>query len=182
MGNKRKMTAAFTLSVLLLVLWGGAGGSLAYFTDQASAEGGWLLEAGEPDTEITERFSGWTKYVSIGNTGDIPLYIRVRAYCGSEYSLEYTESSDWTKRGDWYYYIGNGGVLETAEKTPELPIMIKDKDGNEIPAGDAPEEGRDRFNVAVVWERLALQYDREGNLIPSVEADWDRMFAGGDEP
>lgn len=179
MKDKKKILA---LLALLLPLCTGIGSAWAYFTDQVVAEGGYLLEAGIPDTEIEETFESWTKHVTIVNTGEIPLYIRVRAFCGDEYSLVPAGNANWTQQGDWYYYTGNSGVLETVgenSRTPELLVEIKDRDG--APISSTPEKDKERFNVVVVWERLALQYDENGELLSSTEADWSRKMTGGDE-
>jgi len=46
------------------VLCAGAGSAGAYFTDHVEAVGGgFSVETGDPETKLTERFQGWTKYV-----------------------------------------------------------------------------------------------------------------------
>lgn len=181
MKNKTKILAVIAL---LLPLCIGIGSAWAYFTDHVAAEGGFIVEAGKPDTDIDEKVERMTKYVTIRNTGEIPLYVRVRAFCGEEYSLVYQESADWTRQGEWYYYTGNSGVLEvTGDRaaTPELPIAIKGKDGADFPVDTVPEKDKEKFNVVVVWERLALQYDENGELLAPMEADWSRKITGGDD-
>ena len=49
-----KMILAAAAVVLPLSI--GAGSALAYFTDNVSSVGGYAVEVGAPDTEITETF------------------------------------------------------------------------------------------------------------------------------
>lgn len=173
MKKKKRISVMLAGLAMLLPLGAGTGSAWAYFTDHVEAEsGGYGVETGRPDTELEEGFGEWTKNVRVRNTGDIPVYVRLQAFCGSEYRLEYTEDENWKKSGDYYYYTGTDGILETGERTPALSIKILDKDGDPIP--DQPEEFRARFNVVVIGEKLPLQYDAEGSPVPPEGADWTR--------
>ncbi len=171
---KRGKKLAAVLGVAL-VLCAGAGSAGAYFTDHVEAVGGgFSVETGDPETKLTERFQGWTKYVSVENTGEIPVYVRVRAFCGGEYRLVCEEGETWRESGGFYYYTGNGGILYPGEKAPELPIKIHgvDEAGNLTEIPDVPEENREKFGVVVVSERTPLQYDGAGEALAPEEADW----------
>ena len=54
-------------------------GVLAYFTANASAQGGHTISLGS-STEITEEFTDWTKHIVITNTGDNDCYVRVKVF------------------------------------------------------------------------------------------------------
>lgn len=153
--NKTILAAA----AVVLPLSVGIGSALSYFTDNVSSSGGYAVEVGEPQTEITETFGNWTKHVTVTNTGEIPVYIRARAFSGSQYELVYSgetgaDGAAWTVSGDYYEYNRLLGVGET---TPVLNIEIKN-----VPQ-DATD--RDSFNVVVIYERTpAVQYNEDGSV------------------
>lgn len=144
---------------VILPLGMGIGNALSYFTDSVTSAGGYAVEVGEPQTDITETFGNWTKHVTVTNTGDIPVYVRARAFSGSRYELVCSGETDengagWTKTGDYYEY---DTVLEPGQKTPVLNIEIKN-----VPK-DATD--RDSFNVVVIYERTpAVQYNEDGSV------------------
>ena len=198
MKNKKMLAIAFT-AALLLPVCAGIGRAYAYFTDHVAASGGgYVMEIGKPDTELKETFGSWTKHVTVKNTGEIPVYVRVKAFCGNEYHLEFKENGNW-KAGDdgYYYYIGESdsgaGVLKVQEETPpNLDIEIRlnqkgtDENGKEyylpIPGNPDnqgnPAENRVDFNVVVVCERTPLQYDENGDLLAPDAADWELYKPG----
>lgn len=186
----KKKKIVTTALALLLPVCAGIGSAHAYFTDHvAAAGGGYAIEVGRPDTELEETFSKWTKHVTVKNTGEIPVYVRVKAFCGDEYYLEVTENDDW-KAGDdgYYYYVGKSredsgaGVLEVGRETPTDPglnikILLAKTDayGDHLPVPDDPDEpgeSREKFNVVVICERTPLQYGDDGGLLSPAEADW----------
>ena len=77
----------------------------AYFTTYAEAGGGMRIDLGA-ETELQERFSVWTKHISIVSKEDSePVFVRVKAFCGSAYQLVYSDaSSKWSLGEDGYYY------------------------------------------------------------------------------
>lgn len=153
--NKTILAAA----AVVLPLGVGIGSALSYFTDNVTSSGGYAVEVEEPQTEITETFGDWTKHVTVTNTGEIPVYIRARAFCGSQYELVYrgetgANGEGWTVSGDYYEY---NTVLGVGETTPVLNIEIKN-----VPQ-DATD--RDSFNVVVIYERTpAVQYNEDGSV------------------
>ena len=86
-----------------LVLFSTAGSAWAYFTTYVEARG--TLEISLEDvTTVEEEFNSWTKHVVIVNdAGSGPVYVRARAYCGSQYELIYTSADNkWTPGSDGY--------------------------------------------------------------------------------
>ena len=78
-----------------LPLSAGIGNAFSYFTANAGAQGGVGVEIGPPKTEITETFGEWTKHVTITNTGDIPVYVRVQALSGRKNPFTYSTARAW---------------------------------------------------------------------------------------
>ena len=163
----------FLLAAIMIVTTAGIGSAWAYFTTYCSAKGGYTIELGD-QTEIEEEFSNWTKHVSITSAADSqPVYVRARGYCGSSYSLIYSDSTGkWTPGDDgWYYY---SDVVNASESTDTLDIRIE----------GVPSDVTDpaSFNVAVVYETTPVQYHEDG----SAYADWNITLytgnvEGGDE-
>lgn len=158
---KRKEILLAVLA-FVLVLSSAAGNAWAYFTTYAEAQGGHPIKL-NPDTDIEEGFSNWTKTVSIVSADDSePVYVRVKAFSGSEYGLVYSTDSDkWVPGADDYYYYSD--ILYAGERTDALKIEIKD-----VPDSKKAEIG-DSLNVVVIYERTPVQYNEDG----SPYADWN---------
>lgn len=139
----------FSLAAAALVLTAGvsAGKAMAYFTTYAEASGGAVLELGSTTTVPKEEVVDWVKHVTIENTGDYECYVRVRAYAGEAYKLQYI-LGDWRDGGDGYYYYDK--PLQPKETTSELQIAI-DKGTS-----------TDEFNVIVVQEHTPVRYNENG--------------------
>lgn len=161
---KKKTTYLAALS-LVLVLSASVSSAWAYFTTNASARGGYRLRLGNV-TEITEEFDSWTKHVTVTNdAASGPVYIRVRAFAGSEYALIY-DGAGWTPGTDGYYYYDE--IVAPGEGTGVLDIRITG-----VPEGITEAE---EFNVAVVYESTPVQYDENGDPY----ADWNITLDTGD--
>ena len=159
---KKKNIFLLALAVVL-VLSVSVVPAMSYFTTYAEAKGGYVLELG--DTDIDENFSDWTKRVVITNSEDgQPVYVRARAFAGSQFELRYG-GTGWTAGNDgWFYY---DEILYGGENTTELLIQI-----NNIPE-DVMQD--DSFNVAVVYEVTPVQYHEDGTPY----ADWSIRAEGG---
>lgn len=143
----------------------------AYFTTYVTAKGGYDVNW-KHEEKIDERFEDWNKYVSVtSKEGSVPVFVRVKAFAGSLYSLQYS-GNDWSyNEKDGFYYYNK--ALKGGETTSNLKIFI----GN-IPA--KPQQG-DNFNVTVVYETVPVQYDDEGNPLSPMAADWGQDVTTGKE-
>ena len=162
----KRWNAALALLAVLLVLCGSLHGALAYFTTYVVAEGGYELCFGS-EIELTEEISAWTKHLSVHNAeGSEPVYVRAKAFCGSQYLLVY-EAPDggWTAGDDGYYYYEY--ILYGGETAAELDIHI----------GNAPDPAKDGegFHVVVLYETTPVQYREDGTPY----ADWNIVLQGG---
>ncbi len=169
MRKRRKFyPGALALAALAGVALAGIGEAWSYFTTYAEAAGGYTIRLGDR-TEIREEFTDWTKHVVIANQeSSEPVYIRAKAFCGSQYTLIYS-GEGWAPGSDGYYYyrdIVNGGA-----STGTLDIRIEN-----IPA--EPEE-IERFNVVVIYESTPVKYHEDGTPYTVEETDWSELLDTG---
>ena len=158
MKRLQKWIPAIVAAVLICI--SSVGDANAYFTTYVIAKGGYSWRHNE---SMNDEVNNWDKYVSVSSQeGSIPVYVRVKGFAGSKYTLTYT-GDGWTyNSSDGYYYYNE--VLEGGKTTSSIRIAISD-----IPS--TPEDG-DNFNVVVIYETIPVQYDSEGNLIAPIDADW----------
>lgn len=143
----------------------------AYFTTYVTAKGGYAVNW-KHEEHMEESFTDWNKYVTITSKPEsIPVFVRVKAFSGSTYSLDYS-GNEWTKNeSDGYYYYNQ--ALNGGETTTALKIFI-----DNIPANPQKKEN---FNVVVIYETIPVQFDADGNIVSPVLADWTKGVAGGEE-
>ena len=151
-----------------MVLTAGVGGSMAYFSTYAQAQGGKEVSFGY-ESEIEEDIQDLTKSVTItNNIKSQPVYARVRAYTGSEYELQIS-GSDWTDGGDGYWYYKN--ILKAGETSSVLKVTL----------ANIPEDVDidDSINVMVLYETTPVYYevDSEGNA--TATCDWNMILDSG---
>ena len=155
-----------TALVTGMLLAGTVGSVYSYFTTNAEATGSASISLGSR-TEVEEDFSAWTKRVAITSKKDSkPVYVRVKAFCGSEYSLTYSdEEGNWTPGSDGYYYYTP--IVNAGETTTILKVLI----------GNVPEDVKegDEFNVIVIYETTPVQYREDGTPY----ADWSVKLTTG---
>ena len=163
----KKKRILLPLLATVLIIAAAINPSLAYFTANAHAKGGYPIRQGTTTT-VDERFDDWTKHVTIKNTEGVPVYVRARAFAGAEYQegLRYT-GKDWESGGDgWWYY---SSAVAEGQTTAELNI--------EITKRPVATENAD-FNVIVVYEATPVQYDEHGNPATPQKSDWEMAVRG----
>ena len=154
----RKEALLLTALAVLLAAGSSVSSALSYFTTYTSARGEYPIFLNR-QTEILEEVSDWTKHVVIENTGEADCFIRVRAFCGSQYTLVFTAGEGWNQAQDgWWYYAP---VLAPGQQTARLKIAITG-----VPTDES--EPQD-FQVVVVQEHTAVLYTPEGIAYP----DWN---------
>ena len=162
-------TVVLAASAILLV-HSSVGVAQAYFTTYATAKGTIQLPLDER-TEINEEFDDWTKHVTITNTAlaedaaSMSVFVRVKAFSGSTYPLQF-EGSGWQlNEGDGYYYYN--APLAPGKVTEKLDIKITG-----VPADAKPDAS---FNVAVIYETTPVIYKPDGTPY----ADWTDILDAG---
>lgn len=158
----RKQSLIPALVAAALVCISQVGNANAYFTTYVRAKGGYPVSWEHHET-IHESFNDWSKYVSITSREDsVPVYVRVKAFAGSKYTLEYF-GDDWTfNQNDEYFYYKY--QLEGGKTTSNLRVAISN-----IPSN--VQEGTN-FNVVVIYETIPVQVNEDGEILSPVEADW----------
>ncbi|WP_434309831.1 hypothetical protein [Hominifimenecus sp. rT4P-3] len=155
---------------LLLVLSASMESSLAYFTTNAAAQGGYSLELGKT-TIHEDPVVDWTKRITVTNTSGeaaLPVYIRIKAFAGSKYTLLYSDSEGkWSPGAEGYYYYRD--IVGGGESTDVLNIKIEG-----VPRSEEITEA-ESFNVAVIYESTPVLYDAAG--VPY--ADWNVKLNSG---
>ena len=168
MRKRRYYPGILALAAAVTVAPAGIGTAWSYFTTYAEAAGGYTIRLGDR-TEITEDFTDWTKHVVIANEESAePVYIRVRAFCGSQYTIVYS-GEGWTLGSDGYYYyntIVNGGGTTA-------PLDLKIEGISEEP------EAMESFNVVVIYESTPVKHHEDGTPYSVQETDWSEILDTG---
>ncbi|MEZ3486032.1 MAG: hypothetical protein K1W22_05400 [Lachnospiraceae bacterium] len=153
------------MTACMLILSAGAGSAWAYFTTYTEARGGYAIRLGSQST-VTETLDSWTKHVTVTNdAASGPVYIRAKAFAGSQYELAYySANGKWTLGDDGFYYYSD--IVEAGGSTEGLDIRI-DNVPAEVKDGDS-------FNVVVVYESTPVIY-KDGEAT----ADWNAELITG---
>ena len=151
--RKRTGNALLAFTAAAVVLTANVGSADAYFTTYVEAQGGAVVHLGD-ETHIQEDVNGWVKHLTVLNKeGSDPVYVRARAFCGSQYELIYA-GNDWLAADDGFYLYK--GIVEGGKTTTELTITVKG------------EEKKNSFDVTVIYESIPVQYDEDGNTLNPV--------------
>lgn len=126
--------------------------AMAYFTDTHKSVG--TVMFGNIDITPHEKVDGLTKTITVENTGDYPVFARVKVMAGETHiiKLDKEKSTGWELKEDGFYYYRN--PIDVKKLSYELVVTINPGDDNS-----------DDFNVIVVEE--ATRVNDNG------EADWD---------
>lgn len=159
--NKRlTLLAAFLLCLTVTV-----GITAAYFTDYESGKGGASI-ALSGQTGLKEDMEGNNKVISIVNTGETDMIVRVMIF-GDENRMTVKPGEGWIKGDDGAYYYSRilkaGKDGGEGDSTPEIIAEVTAKEGEE------PED----FDILVVHESSRVVYDGQGE--PS--ADGQKLAA-----
>ena len=149
-----------TCVVVFMLMCIGVEPAIAYFTANDHAKGGYVLVI-DNSTDIDEpEVISLVKHVVIKNTGNADTAVRVAAFCGSAYTLQFS-GSGWMKADDDFLYYTS--ALAPGETSSELLISI----GGMEQAGY---EDGETFSVEVVKESVPAVYGEDGNL--SLDLSW----------
>ena len=152
---------------ILLVALAAPAAVTAYFTDYEEGHGGAVLNL-EGQTELHEQPEDDKKTISIENTGETDVIVRVAIYGNFLGEVDYS-AEDWTydEEGGWYYY---NSILKPGESTSDIVANID--------VAKAKEAGHD-FDIVVVHESERVTYDGsaknkvvkpEGWILPDISA------------
>ena len=163
---KFSLSKKIMMGVCAAVLVAGVsvGSALAYFTTYAVAQGTRPIDLGYSYTIPEEEVVDMTKRLTVGNTGDYDVYVRVKAFAGGDIVLSSSDKNGkWTPGAEGYYYYSD--IVPAKTSTPDvLEIKISAKD---------PQVGLKKtdFNVVVIQECTPVMIDKDGNPY----ADWTKV-------
>ncbi len=148
--------AAVTLSTIAVTP------SIAYFTDTVQTKGTIEVKLGDGKPKIDEEVKNMTKYVTIKNTGDYDIYVRVKAIYPDSCTLTLQKESGWEQgQGGYYYY--ESPVAPGKSTASQLKLKITKNTDLDLD-----------FNVVIVQEATKVVYDEDGNPTP---ADWNNPIS-----
>ncbi len=124
--------------------------SLAYYTDTSSASGSVPFTIG---TEINENFDGMNKDITIKNTGNVPVMVRLKVAYPSE---EFASVSVGSTSGNWVVLNSDDGWIYYAQ--PLMAGATTDNlDVNVKPSDDAPSS----FDITVFQQHGVIRYEND---------------------
>ena len=163
---KKKLVMVLTAVALISVAAAGIGTASAYFTTFARAYGTQTVKLGD-ETTIKENYESFKKTVRIDNNkkSATAVYVRAKAFAGSEfYGLTY-EGSGWALQSDGYYHYAS--PVEPGSSTADLAVKIVDKATGKDPI---VHDGHS-MNIVIVYETTPAIKDGGETYQP---ADWTR--------
>lgn len=176
----KKKTLVILMAVALLsVASAGIGKAYAYFTTNDPASGSQQISLGD-QTTITEEYdsTNWIKKVTITNKSDSSqaVYVRAKAFAGSDYTLDVTGWGNPDAEG-YYYYLGQDApVAVEPGKATGTPLSVQISGQEQMDPKS--------FNVVIVYETTPAVQNGigEDGSIQYEEPDWDRgLTAEGGE-
>lgn len=149
--------------------------AMAYFTYTQQATGKITVHLGDSTIVPDEDVEGMTKIITVSNTGDYDVFVRVKAIYSSNYTVTLTENAKnngWTDGGDGYYYYNEIVTMKDTDnassKALELTIDVK----------DPTLVGEDGFNIVIVQEATRVFYNEDG----TTKSNWeDKIIVESDE-
>ncbi len=166
---KYKKYLLIAAAALLMIGAAAVSPAMAYFTDTHTASGMVTLSLGDSNVKPDESFDGMNKLITVTNTGDYAVFVRVKAIYGSNctVTLDAASSSGWSDGGDGYYYYASplaGKTKDTSvgESSSQLKLIVAAKEDTTA----------DSFNVIILEEATRVRYDSNGNAI----ADWNDVI------
>ena len=142
---------ALALAAVLALCLSSIGVTTAYFTDYERGSGGAVIELGG-QTKIKENVSENNKIVSIVNTGQTDMIVRVGVFSDKE-RTEVEASGDWLEGADgWYYYryvLAGSEDGKSGDSTTELNVTVKADDPDAVA----------NFDILVAHESSQAVYD-----------------------
>ena len=156
--NKKTILLAISFALVLSL---SVGMAFAYFSDHTAAKGGASITLGG-NTDIHEVVEDNSKTISIENTGETDVVVRVGIYGPSTMTVTDVEGSGWEydeDTGFWYY----DQVLTPQSSTSEITATVK-----------APKDQVEDFDVVVVHESAQVTYDENGKI--KVPEGWVDVF------
>ena len=152
---------------VMLVLTLSVGLTLAYFSDYTPAKGGKTI-ALNGKTEIhEEQPRDDMKVVTIENTGDTPVMVRVAVYAPADSATG--GGTDWEKGDDGYYYYMKVIPAHAGDDSFSSALTV---------TWTVPKDLGDDYSVVVAQESEMVVYGENGNIVdPGTTPAWAKIPA-----
>lgn len=138
-----------TLLAVLALTASIAAGVGAYFSDYETALGDVELHL-NGQTEIEEKIVENGKVISVANTGNSEVVVRVAVYGPDDIEITFAQTDDWLISNDGYYYYKK--VLAPGESTSDITALLKLTEDEAAVIGN-------QFDVVVVHESALAVYE-----------------------
>lgn len=138
-----------TLFAVLALTASLAAGVGAYFSDYETALGDVELHL-NGKTEIEEKLIENGKVISVANTGNSEVVVRVAVYGPDDIEITLAKEDDWFKSNDGYYYYKK--VLAPGESISDITALLKLTEDEAAVIGN-------QFDVVVVHESALAVYE-----------------------
>ena len=93
----------------------------AYFSHHEDAKGSVAVKL-QYSTELKEEVSDGNKTITVKNTGECDVWVRVGVFVGNADYVEYVYGDKWENDGDFFYYTE---ILPTGASTDPLKVNVK---------------------------------------------------------
>lgn len=147
MRKKRIIIISIVLMLLALIP---VQSTLAYFTDRHQYKGEATLDLNWK-TEFKEEMKDNDKDLTVKNTGEVDVIVRVKVFCNKELveyfgpAEEYKDKWNYCEKDGWWYYTE---ILPVGATTKDLYVNLKGSD--KLPEYE--------FNIIVVHESARVVY------------------------
>ncbi len=162
---------------LIMLVSAGIRPALSYFTTYVEAKGKVSISL-EENGRIEERVEELKKSISITNTGEPAVYVRVQAFVAEKFkeNEKYSsESGKWIDGKDgWWYY--------SDPVAPGAATDVLDYEITKLPEDLLNNPGQYGFNVVVVYETAPVIYDENGQAADVLDVDanvWGQVKTEG---
>ena len=159
----RKQSLFIACALILALSCISVPAAMAYFSDYDRGAGRVQVRM-TWQSELHEKVTDGNEHVTVSNTGQTDVLVRVRAFAGDFIKVTDTDNK-WHEQDGWWYY---DGILGAGQKTEELLVEVK--------TGMAPE---DDFEVIVVHESVRTAYESNDQLAAPEGWDYVPDLKGG---
>ena len=105
--------------------------AMAYFTNSHQAAGTVTVHLGDLEITPNEDAKEWTKEITVQNTGDYDVFVRVQAIYGAGCDVSFTADANWSEKNGYYEY---SKPLAPEETSPVLKLTFTPN--NKVELGD----------------------------------------------
>ncbi len=158
LNSKLKIFIILIVIILILIIF--IKGTYSYITNYVRGETDNFKLNFDANIMIDEYFKNNKKYIRVGNSGNYPVYVRVRVFTDSEHTIQFqnTTENNWTTCNTNYYCYN-------------LPLAKNTSLSNELIFYPST-SNNSNFNAVAVYEYSYARYNENGTPY----ADWNYSY------